>query len=1083
MNIRYQIILLVGLIFLSCQEDKQPSQNSGSEFVDLSSLETGIDFRNDLHYTADLNIIEYLYFNNGGGVAVGDIDNDGFEDLCFTSNQGVDRLYKNLGGLRFKDITETAGLRMDSTWSTGVVIDDINNDGFKDIHISKVAHSNTPTVHNLLYINQGDGTFLEESKKYGLDFSGYSTQISFADIDLDGDLDAYLLNHSTHSTASYGSTEKRKVADERSGDRLFENKTNQGEARFVDVTASSGIYSSALGYGLGLTTSDINGDGYPDIYVGNDFHENDYLYINQKDNTFKESIAEYTAHTSQFTMGVDAADMNNDGTLDLFTADMMPYDPEIYLRSGGNDTEQLKKVKKNFGFQEQYTRNHFYINHVGLQFSEQANITKTFATDWSWSVLLQDFDNNGLPDIFISNGIINRPNDLDYINYINTPENRIRESESEDAFNKRLIDQMPSLKLENILFLQEGNLMFSEVNNSKIGVPNYSNGAAYADLDNDGTLEIICNNVNGPASIMSLGVSNNFIGVRLEHERDKTAKGSRVYLYRGDKIMMREYTTTRGFQSSSSHKIHFGLGNLTAIDSLKVIWNNESQSILISPEINKYHKVKKAEITSKQIVEQTQQDHDYDINALQIRHIKNDFDDLDSEPLMHRKYSAEGPAFLVEDLNGDGFKDIFLGGSRGNAAQYLEGSATDQFLKRAVKVFDKDARYEDVDAALIDFNKDGHQDIYVVSGGNDKNQLDESLQDRIYFNDGNGDFLRLPLSLPHMNGSTIAVHDYDGDGYEDMFVGASNIPGAYGVSPLSFILKNEQGAAVSIVHKAKLGMLNDAQWVDLDGDDTKELVAVGEWSKPVILKVQNDTSFTEVSDILSQRNVMTGMYRSIDIGDINADGKVDILIGNQGYNTAWQDNGVELYLDDFDENSFIDPIIMTEYNGKMIPFISKSELQKQIPSIRKTFPDYLTFSKVDGVETLFKKTKNGIKKSISIEELGSYMLLSGVDGYYKVMLPRAVQMTTINSMLWLPNLYGGSLVVCGNDHAASHALGNSLANAVSIYSDYDNDTKTFEQQTRINIPTGTVVKKAVTYSDNSILLCTNNGPLYLLDFK
>jgi len=1070
-------------VILSCaEESRNDIEKPQSDFISLSPSETGIDFRNDLHYTPALNIIEYLYYNNGGGVAVGDVDNDGLEDLYFTSNQGIDRLYKNLGNLKFKDITQDAGLLMDSTWSTGVVIDDVNNDGYKDLYISKVAHSETETIHNLLYINQGDGTFKEESVRYGLDFSGYSTQVAFTDIDLDGDLDAYLLNHSVHSTNSYGSIKKRSKSDDQSGDRIYENKLNEGQKKFVDITSASGIYSSALGYGLGVVTTDVNGDGYPDIYIGNDFHENDYLYINQKDKTFKESISSYAGHTSQFTMGVDAADVNNDGAIDLFTTDMMPYAPDIFLASGGNDTEQLRRVKSNLGFGVQYSRNHFHINHENLQFSDQANITKTFATDWSWSVLLQDFDNSGLVDIFISNGIINRPNDLDYINYINTPDNRKKPNETDDDFNKRLIDHMPRLKLKNILFLQEGDLQFSGLNTSQVGEANYSHGSAYADLDNNGTLEIISNNVNGFASIITYSGSGSFLGVILSSTEDQSHKGAKVYAFAEGKVILREYTTTRGFQSSSTHKLHFGLGDMSKVDSVIVDWNDDTQSIIIHPEINTYLEVTKENSQRSKLNNPHPEDHNYKVSLLKIRHQENEYDDFENEPLMHRKYSAEGPAFLVHDLNGDGYKDVFLGGSRGNAAQYYEGSSTYQFKRKSIGVFDTDARYEDVDAAVIDINNDGHLDIYVVSGGNDKNQLDESLQDRIYFNDGKGNFLRLPMSLPHMNGSTISVSDYDNDGYDDMFVGASNIPGAYGVSPLSFLLKNNNGSAVSIVYKDKLGMVGDSKWIDLDGDGSDELIAVGEWSGPKVIKAITDTSFNMADDLLPHDN-LTGMYRSVDFGDINNDGKVDLVFGNIGHNSSWQGDSINLYLDDFDDNSFTDPIIMYDYFGQKIPFSSKEQLQKQIPSIKKEFPDYAKYSGIGGIEDLSKKPIPSIKKSITTDELRSFILMSTAEGFDKILLPRSAQLTVVNKILWLPDLDGGSLLVCGNDKTASHVLGNTQANALTMYSDYSIESKQFNKQSRINLPVGTVVKDAAILDDQSIIVCTNNGPLYLIEYS
>lgn len=1074
--------MLICLCLIACESDDTSVLAIDSDVIEHSSEITGIDFINKLSYTTDFNIIEYLYFNNGGGVGVGDIDNDGLEDLFFTSNQGVDKLYKNLGDLKFEDITETASLNLDSTWSTGVAIDDINNDGYKDIYVSKVSRDSFSTTHNLLYINQGDGTFIESAKEYGLDFSGYSTQISFADFDLDGDLDAYLLNHSVHSVDSYGSVEKREKLDPRSGDRLFENQISEGKANFVDITESSGIYSSALGYGLAVITSDINGDGLPDIYVGNDFHENDYLYINQGGNIFKESISSYTAHCSQFTMGLDAADINRDGTLDLFLTDMMPHDPGIYLMSGGNDTEQLKKIKKEFGYLEQYSRNHLFINEQQKKFSEQAYITNTFASDWSWGTLLADFDNNGLTDIFISNGIIKRPNDLDYIQYINTPENRQKDDESADEFNKRLIDQMPTLQLKNILFSQHEEMQFSDIASSKIGEPNFSNGCAYADLDNDGSLEIITNNINKPVSIYKNQTKKNFIGVNLKLQNNTTAKGTRVYIHYNDMIQMREYMTTRGFQSSSSHKLHFGLGDVTQIDSIVAV-SASGMARVYNPGINTYHDLTLSKRNENLLTEsklKSSNDHQVRLSTIPILHSENEYDDLDNEPMMHRKYSAEGPAFLVYDFNQDGFKDIYLGGARTIPAQYLEGTAGNGFIKKDIEVFLKDARYEDIDAALIDFNNDGYQDIYVVSGGNDKNQLDESLQDRIYFNDGKGNFLRLPLSLPHMNGSVVAIHDYDNDGYEDMFVGTSNIPGAYGVAPVSFILKNMEGGAVSVVYKDNIGMVSDAQWVDLDRDGKQELIVVGDWMKPMILKSVSDTSFREANELLPNGEV--GLYRSVSSADINGDSLPDLLLGNQGYNSAFGTDKLELCLDDFDDNSYIDPIIFQNYFGADIPFANKEQLQKQIPSIKKNFSDYKTFATVDEISKLVSKPKDAIKKNTIVDELGSYFLFSSSDGYHKIEVDRQAQLSPVNKMLWMPEILDGTLIICGNDNSSSHALGNSKANALNIFFGFDSTLNAFTKQANVVLPADAVVKEVQNYDEQSVLVSCHSGSIYLLQF-
>ena len=497
---------------------------------------SGIHFSNDLQYSNDLNIIEYLYYYNGGGVALGDINNDGLDDIYLTANQTSDRLYLNLGNLKFKDITEEAGIKTDATWSSGVTMEDINNDGFLDIYISKVGNYKTPKAHNLLYINNGDATFAEVSSTYGLDFSGLSTQSAFFDYDNDGDMDMYLLNHSVHTPRSYGNIDFRGKQDSLSGDRFYENKLNEGKLIFEDVTETSGIYSSALGYGLALAISDVNKDGLLDIYVGNDFHENDYLYINQGDKSFKESVATYLNQTTRFTMGVDIVDINNDLLPDIFSLDMMPFDAAIFMKSGGEDSDKISQIKAGFGFEDQYARNTFQLNTGDGHFADIALMTETHATDWSWSPLIQDYDNDGLSDIFITNGIYKRPNDLDYINYISTIDFAKYQKDKQNEIEKKLIDQMPTVNISNIVFKNKGNFEFERLTDNSGLTPSYSNGAAYSDLDNDGDLDLVVNNINEKATLLENRIdvnrTNNYFKITLKgNEKLNNPQGEKLIEY------------------------------------------------------------------------------------------------------------------------------------------------------------------------------------------------------------------------------------------------------------------------------------------------------------------------------------------------------------------------------------------------------------------------------------------------------------------------------------------------------------------------------------------------------------------------
>ena len=1075
MRLRLEVLSFFILLF-SCSQNEN-TIDTNTDFIEVKPNESGIDFINELTFTPELNIIEYLYFNNGGGVAIGDINNDGLEDLFFTANQKSDQLYLNKGSLNFEKITLAAGINEIPTWSTGVTMDDVNGDGWKDIYVCKVGPLAHDDVHNELYINQGDGTFIEKAKEYGIDFHGYSTQVSFFDYDRDGDLDMYLLNHSVHSTQSYGPISKRKIGDDLSGDRLFQNRLSE-EGRYVDVTEEAGIYSSALGYGLGLITSDLNNDGWVDIYVGNDFHENDYFYLNNGDGTFSESIEKYFNHTSQFTMGVDAADINGDGKMDLFTTDMMPYHADIYMRSGGNDTEQIVDIKKDFGYLTQYSRNMLQISEGKRGYSEQALITKTFATDWSWSVLLQDFDNSGSTDIFISNGIINRPNDLDYIQYINTPENRQREDESIEDFNKRLIAEMPTLKLPNVLFLQNESLDFTSIHKSEIGTPNYSNGSAFADLDKDGTLEIISNNINGSASILKKSSSNfHFVSFDLGSE-----KNSKVEIFYNGQSQKKEFTTTRGYQSSSTHYIHFGLGQVERVDSCRILWPDGTVQVEKNISVDNYHKIEKNGSIVNMNPEQNVST--AGISVLPIEHVENAYDDIDAEPLLPYRISQEGPAALYEDFDNDGYKDLFIGGAKGQKISYLKGGKANSFSRIEVLDFNKDAKYEDVDAAVIDFNNDGFEDIYVVSGGNEYNELDKGLEDRLYINDQRGGFFRLNISLPHMNGSVVAVADYDGDGYEDFFVGSSNVPGAFGVSPVSFIIKNVQGQRLEIVHRDRIGMVSDALWADLNDDGSEEIIIVGKWMPLTILTYDGDSTFTDFEMTNRIPNV-SGLFECIEVADINGDSTLDFILGNLGLNTALSiDNqeSIDLYLSDFDKNTFLDPIIFHDYFGQKIPFVDKVTLQSQMPSLKKSFPSFKKYSEFTDISMI--QNKEVIMDRMFINTLSSLLLVSDGNDYVMKELPRECQLSSIEDVEWIVDEEGiGQLLYVGNSRGHSHALGQSLSSGGGVLSDFDRDSLQFLKHTSLNLPLGTVSKEIVPITSQKHIIINNDNVQYQIEFE
>ena len=1067
------LILFFCLIFINCKNSNK-TQIHDILFESLDSNYSGIDFINQLTYKPYLNIIEYLYYYNGGGVAVGDINNDGLEDIFFTANQEIDRLYLNMGNLQFRDITQQANLDLSPSWSNGVTMDDINNDGFIDIYISKLPMegiSINQRSHNLLYINNGDLTFTESSSDYGVDFSGFSTQSTFFDYDRDGDLDMYLMNHATHSVRSYGTIKKRKEKDSVSGDRFYENLLDEGKSAFIEVTEKSGILSSPLGYGLALTTTDINDDGWLDIYVGNDFHENDYIYINNKDKTFTESFKKYFKHSSRFTMGIDVADLNEDGKLDIFTTDMMPFDSKIALKSGGEDTNKLTKIKSDYGFEPQYSRNHFHLKKPYGDYAEIGLLTKTYATDWSWSVLLQDYDNDGNNDIFISNGIAKRPNDLDYINYLSTSNYSSFVLTKQNEMKEELINQMPELKIPNILFKNKGMLDFGNIKESFFGDPSYSNGSAYSDLDNDGDLDLIVNNINSIASILENKTSKENKSLTIELKNNKAIKGTRVTVFKSNnKVDVKEAITTRGFLSSSTHRLHFGLGK-SIVDSISVRWADGKTQIVNGPFKEKIQIIYNSGKFKEESIDVK---NNFSLSVLPFKHEEDIYLDYEREKLIPELLSSEGPAFLLADFNNDKMLDIFIGGARYRPSQILIATKLGYELAD-IKDFRIDQKYEDVSAATFDADNDGDMDIYVVSGGNDYKENDELMMDRIYINDGNANFSRLSVALPSTNGSVVVSHDIDDDGYDDLFVGSRSIPGGYGLSPYSFIIKNTRDGNFEPIVQSRLGMVTDAKWGNIDMDPELELIVVGDWTPIIVIDENEDGKF--VASKLKGGENYYGLWNTIELADLNDDGKSDILVGNTGKNFKWQptiESPVYLYVDDFDENEQSDPIIFYDFFGTYRPFNTKDDLGSQMPMIKKRFNKYKDFSKVETIENLTGKKEKNILEIKKLTELKSMLFINKGEDFDPIPLPFEAQWSSIQDFFW--NKETEEIFYIGNSEEFVTELGVQSANPGGII-EFDNQVihKEF-----LPLPISLNLRRVVKLNNDNMLLIANNDYMYIL---
>lgn len=1069
---------LLMIVFISCQNTANVSiENVHFTMAVLSPEQTGITFENKLEDRSDLNIIEYLYYYNGGGVSVGDINNDGLEDLYFTANQLPDKLYLNQGNLKFKDISKEAGIDQSSSWSTGVSMQDVNNDGYLDIYVCKVGAFNSLKGHNQLYINNGDLTFTESAKKMGVAFSGFSTQAAFLDYDKDGDLDFYLLNHNIHSVRSYGNARNRTDLDSLAGDRFYENKIDE-TGSFIDVTQYSKIYSSPLGYGLAIGVSDFNEDGWPDLYIGNDFHENDYLYLNNQDKSFTEGIETAVNHTSRFTMGVDIADLNNDGFSDIFTTDMLPFDPKILLKSGGEDSDKIARIKEKYGFKTQYARNHMHINKGNNTFSDLALMTKTFASDWSWGVLLADFDNDGWNDIFIPNGIVKRPNDLDYINYLSNTNFGEFEKSKKEEMRRKVIEEMPTLKIPNLLIKNKGALNFESVENSPIGIAGYTTGAAYSDLDNDGDLDLIFNNINAPAQILeNQAQANNSIQLILNNSKDyPQLLGTKVLYFSEGNQYLRTYQTIRGFQSSSSHKLLLTVPFRSKIDSIHVVWPHNKKTIVRFPKDNI---LKLSPSSDDSSIIPINKKSKFTIKEFPFRHIENTYYDEDKELLIPERLSQEGPASIYSDFNKDGIKDFFIGGAKEQPAQVLFGTPNGTFKNKFIPDFERDRGFEDVAVSSFDIDRDGDLDLYVGSGGNQEVSPNPSLEDRIYVNDGKGIFKRAPIQLPQTNTGCIEIADFDNDGYPDYFIGSRNITGAYGLTPNSFIVQNENGIAMKILDRKQWGMISDAKWVDLNKDDFLDLVLVGDWM-PVTVLINNDGKSFENKTLEYGLSNTYGLWNTVEIFDFDQDGYPDIIAGNSGINSKWHptiERPVKLYLDDFDQNQQADPVIIYPYGNLNIPFATKDKLAAQLPFVKKRFTQYKDFAKVSSIKSLLGKNEEEILQTKQLNELRSMIFLNqNGNRFDNQPLPPIAQQSSIES--FSINKSNGDIAFVGNSKSWVVELGSSLANSGGILKAYDPNTNTYESFESFPLPIGTVGKSIEQLPNSDYVIIVNNGNAY-----
>ncbi len=994
-------LLLIALLS-ACQNPFSPKEPS--LFQQLDSVSTSVTFVNRLVGTKQMNILDYLYFYNGGGVAAGDVNGDGRADLYFVANQGPNKLYLNQStaktGLHFADVTNRAGVAGQADWQTGVTMADVNGDGRLDIYVCAVSQFRGLTGHNELYINQGNDatgipTFREQAADYGLAFRGFSTQAAFFDYDHDGDLDCFLLNHAVHTSRSFDPVSARTNRDSLAGDYLFENKLSELEnermseyqpsqksktkhalshsvtqSKFKDVSQRAGIFQATMGYGLGVAVADLNGDGWEDMYVSNDFHEDDYYYLNDQHGGFQEVGRTAFGHTSRFSMGSDVADVNNDGWLDLMTTDMYPADETVEKSSQGEDPFDIFQYKLAYGYGNQYSRNCLQINESGRSFSDIGALAGVAATDWSWSPLLADYDLDGQKDLFVANGIVRRPNNLDYVKYLSDTERQdgqdLNQTLTGDAAT---IQKMPDGQVHSYLFRGLGDGRFDDKSLTwGFQKPGISNGAAYADLDNDGDLDLITNNINEPAGIFQnqanvLFPANRFLKIRLDGAgRNRFGVGAKVVLRRTDSLQIQQLMPTRGFESASEPVLTVGLGHWPVVDSVTVIWPDQRIETRVNVRPNQTltfrqqdaivpaHSFTFTRSTTAVLLTERQ-----DSTRIPFRHRENTrYIDFTREPLMPFKLSTEGPHLAIGDVNSDGRADVFAGGARDQPGTLLLQQPDGSLKPDYQPVIAADSVSEDVDAVFFDADNDHDLDLYVVSGGNEFSGRDEPLRDRLYLNDGKGKFSK-SAGLPALMGnkSCVCPADVDHDGDLDLFVGGRVVANQYGQIPDSYLLINNRSVGAGIgsfsIQTDRLapglrqaGMLTDAAWLDYDRDGDPDLLVVGDWMRPRLFR--NDRGHLAEDKTAFGNAPLSGFWQCLSVADLDGDGDLDVLAGNLSQNTKFcrqPDDVLKLWCGDLDKNGRADQLLAKQRGSEFFPIAFRDELGKQLPGIiNRRFTDY-----------------------------------------------------------------------------------------------------------------------------------------------
>lgn len=977
----------------------------------LQPKETNIKFSNNINESETLNVLSYEYFYNGGGVAVGDINNDGLPDLMFTGNMGDNKLYLNLGHMKFNDITAEASPELKGRtggWKTGVTMADVNGDGLIDIYICYSGKTDNDTRRNQLFINQGNNKFKEEAKQYGLDDPGYSTQAVFFDYDGDGDLDMFLLNHSVKKIDNMEFAKYQNVTDELASNKLFRNDNGH----FTDVSKTAGIIQNPLTFGLGVAVADINKDGWPDIYVTNDYNEPDYLYINNRDGTFSEKSTQMLRHMSHFSMGVDIADFNNDGFPDIMTLDMLPADNHRQKSLQMEENYESFQLMQSQDLYKQYMRNMLQLNNGDGTYSEIAQISGLSNTDWSWCPLIADFDNDGYKDIFISNGYLRDYTNKDFLRYWG--DYKIKKAMANEPFLLMdLIQAMPSTSLPNYIFKNNHDLTFTNKQTEwGLGQATISNGAVYADLDNDGDLDLVINNINQPASIyQNMSRENNksnYLAVKLKGTgKNTSAIGAKVYVYTPGNLQYQEVFPTRGYLACVSTTLNFGLGDFKNVDSVKIIWPDQTTQMLTAVKGNQMLNIAWTASLKKYAALAPPAKTTF-IHAEPVIGFKPDeiiLNDFKRQPLMLSMFSKTGPVIVKADVNNDGLEDLFISGEKDSPGKIYLQQKDGKYLESELKRRGIENTGTTAAAIFFDANGDGFPDLYVAKGGYslyEPNTAD--LQDELYLNDGKGNFWLAINALPVLNAnskSCVRACDVDGDGDVDLFVGGRVIPGQYPLAPQSYLLINDGKGkfTVAAVPFSNIGMVTDAQWVDLNGDGRKDLVMCGDYM-PITVYINTKGGFVDkTADYFS--GPQKGFWNKLEFADVNGDGKPDLIAGNMGLNTqikvSEQEPG-EMYFADFDKNGSIDPFFNYYIQGKSYPYVSRDEINDQIFPMRRRFNSYRAYADAT-ITDIFKPEELKQAEKLEVNQLKTTLFINKDGKFIATALPLQAQFAPVTQII------------------------------------------------------------------------------------